>query len=164
MSFDHSKSTSGQRHPDWAALAIADVLVVITGVIFFDVARLKGMSAYSQVGPATVPNWIAFALIGLAVWTVFAAFRRDFPEREKQEIGPVFWVVAGLVGQMLLLKVAGFSIATGVLFAATAAGFGRKRFWITLPVGIALSFVIWVIFSRLLQLTLPAGPLESLFF
>src|SRR5690606_6236469 len=164
MSVDHPKPTSEQRRPDWAALAIAAALIIIAGVIFFDVARLKGMSGYSQVGPATVPDWIAFALAGLAVWTVFAAFRGDFPEREKQEMGPVFWVVTGLVAQMLLLKTAGFSIATGALFAATAAGFGRKRFWITLPFGTVLSFVIWVIFSRLLQLSLPAGPLESLLF
>jgi putative tricarboxylic transport membrane protein len=79
-------------------------------------------------------------------------------------VAPVIWVIAGLACQMLLLRVAGFSIATGLLFALTARGFGRRKLWISIPVGIAFSFVVWVIFARLLQLTLPAGPFEHLFF
>ncbi|HSX75247.1 MAG TPA: tripartite tricarboxylate transporter TctB family protein, partial [Shinella sp.] len=31
-------------------------------------------------------------------------------------------------------------------------------------VGIAFSFVVFIIFGRFLQLSLPAGPLEHLFF
>ncbi|WP_105373586.1 tripartite tricarboxylate transporter TctB family protein [Neorhizobium huautlense] len=162
MSLDNKTSTE-QRRPDRAALAIAAVLAAIAAVIFLDVSRLKEMAGYSQVGPATVPNWIAFALIGLAIWTVVEAFRGDFPEREKQEFGPVIWIVAGLAAQMLLLTTAGFSIATGILFALTAAGFGKRKLWITIPVGILLCLVIWLIFAGLLQLSLPAGPLEHLF-
>ena len=37
--------------------------------------------------------------------------------------------------QLLLLKTAGFSIATGLLFAFTAKGFGRGPLWLTIPVG-----------------------------
>ncbi|MDO9416662.1 tripartite tricarboxylate transporter TctB family protein [Pararhizobium sp.] len=151
------------RRPDWAALVIAAFLAGLAALIFWDVSRLATLGGYSQVGPATVPNWIAFGLLGLAVWTVFAAFRNDFPEREHQEVAPVIWIVGGLALQLLLLKHAGFSIATGILFAATARGFGKKKIWISLPVGILLCLVVWLIFARLLQLSLPAGPLERLF-
>ncbi|MFB9953107.1 tripartite tricarboxylate transporter TctB family protein [Rhizobium puerariae] len=161
MSLDSNKTE--QRRPDWAALAIAAVLAAIAAVILIDVSRLKGASGYSQVGPATVPDWIAFALIGLAIWTVVEAFRGDFPTREKQETGPVIWIVAGLAAQMLLLRFAGFSIATGVLFGLTAAGFGKRKLWVTIPVGIVICLFIWLIFAGLLQLALPAGPLERLF-
>nr|WP_310282743.1 tripartite tricarboxylate transporter TctB family protein [Rhizobium rosettiformans] len=154
----------GRSRPDWAALAIAIVLFAIAALIFYDVARLQGGNVYSGLGPATVPKGIAIGLIVLGVWTVFAAMRRDFPEREYQELPPVLFIVGGLAAQMLLLKTAGFSLATGVLFALTAAGFGKKKFWISLPAGIALSFVVWIIFARFLQLSLPAGPLERLFF
>jgi putative tricarboxylic transport membrane protein len=163
MSLDNSKTTTTeQRRPDWAALVIAAVLVIMAGVIFFDVSRLRDMGGYSQVGPATVPDWIAFALVGLAVWTVFAAFRRDFPEREKQEIKPVVWVVAGLIAQMVLIRFAGFSIATGCLFGLAAAGFGARRIWISIPIGIVICFAIYWLFAVMLQLSLPAGPLEKL--
>lgn len=152
-----------ERRPDWAAFGIAAVLVAIAAVIFADASRLREVMGYSPVGPSTVPMVIAFVLILLAVWTVFAAFRHDFPEREKQEISPVAWIVGGLAAQMLLLNTAGFSIATGVLFAATAAGFGKRRIWISLPLGIVLCLIVWLIFAGLLQLSLPAGPLERLF-
>lgn len=164
MSSEDRPSMHGRRRPDWAALAIAIVLFAIAALIFYDVARLQGGNVYSGLGPATVPKGIAIGLIVLGIWTVFAAMRRDFPEREYQELPPVLFIVGGLAAQMLLLKTAGFSLATGVLFALTAAGFGKKKFWISLPAGIALSFVVWIIFARFLQLSLPAGPLERLFF
>ena len=162
MSLDNNKTATEQRRPDWAALVIAAVLVIMAGVIFFDVARLRDMGGYSQVGPATVPDWIAFGLVGLAVWTVFAAFRHDFPEREKQEVKPVVWVVAGLIAQMVLIRTVGFSIATGVLFGCAAAGFGARKIWISIPIGIVICFAIYWLFAVMLQLSLPAGPLERL--
>lgn len=156
--------TAMKRRPDWAALCIAIILAVIAGIIFWDMERLSGSAGYSQVGPATVPKAIAFALLGLSLWTVIEAFRGDFPKREPQEIKPVLWIVGGLCAQMLLLNIAGFSIATGIMFALTAYGFGKRKLWFSIPVGIAFSYVIWIIFAKLLQLSLPAGPLERLFF
>ncbi|WP_234187431.1 tripartite tricarboxylate transporter TctB family protein [Shinella sp. NM-101] len=157
-------SSRQTRRPDRAALVIAPVLLVLAGIIWWDAGRLAEMTNYSRIGPSTVPHVIALGLALLAVWTGFEAWRGDFPEREPVEVQPVVWIVAGLAGQMLLLKTAGFSIATGVLFALTAFGFGRRKLWISLPVGIAISFVVFIIFGRFLQLSLPAGLLEHLFF
>ena len=56
-----------------------------------------------------------------------------------------------------------FSIATGLLFAATAKGFGRGPLWMTVPLGIVFAFFVYVVFAKGLQLSLPAGPLERLF-
>jgi putative tricarboxylic transport membrane protein len=162
MSLDTNK-TSNERRPDWAALVIAAVLLAVAAVIFVDVSRLTSTTGYSPVGPASVPYWIAFGLIGLAIWTVFAAFRRDFPERERQEISPVLWVVAGLLAQMILIRYAGFSIATGLMFALAARGFGARKLWFSIPVGIVICFAIWWLFAIVLQLSLPAGPIENLF-
>ncbi|MBD9374776.1 tripartite tricarboxylate transporter TctB family protein [Rhizobium sp. ARZ01] len=159
-----TKPAKATRRPDGAALVIAIVLAAIAGVIFWDVSRLSGAAGYSQVGPTTVPYAIAYCLIGLAIWTAIEAFRNEFPARERQQFGPVVWIVGGLVAQMLLLKVAGFSVATGLLFAMTAAGFGKRKLWLTIPIGIVFAFVVWVIFAKLLQLSLPTGPLEHLFF
>lgn len=152
------------RRPDRAALVIAAVLAALGLLILWDVSHLRDMGGYSQVGPATVPRVIAFGLIGLAGWTAIAAFRNDFPQRPRQQVVPVIWIVGGLAAQMLLLMPLGFSIATGVLFAMTARGFGRRNFAFSLPFGILFSFAIWVVFSQLLKLYLPAGPLERLFF
>lgn len=151
-----------RRGPDRPALVIAAALAAVAVVIAWSTASMGGVGAYSRVGPTAFPYAIAAVLFALAVWTAFAALRGDFPEREPQKVGPVVWIVGGLAAQMLLLHAAGFSIATGLLFAATARGFGRGPLWLTVPVGIVLSFVLWVIFAKGLQLSLPAGPLERL--
>ncbi|SFI63491.1 putative tricarboxylic transport membrane protein [Phyllobacterium sp. CL33Tsu] len=149
------------RRPDRAALVIAAVLAIIAAVIVYSTATARGGSA-TRIGPGAFPYAIAACLFVLAIWTAFEAVRGDFPEREEQKVGPIIWIVGGLAAQMLLLHIAGFAIATGLLFAATARGFGRGPLWLTIPIGIVLSFVIWVIFAKGLQLSLPAGPLERL--
>ncbi|MEZ2221698.1 tripartite tricarboxylate transporter TctB family protein [Rhizobium sp. RCC_161_2] len=151
------------RRPDRAALVIAAFLAALAGLIFWDSSRLAKIASYSGIGPASIPLVIAGGLLFLSAWTVLAALRGDFPVRERQEVAPVVWIVGGLAAQMLLLKPLGFSIATGLLFAATAAAFGKRKLWISIPLGIALCLGVWLIFSGLLQLSLPAGPLEHLF-
>ena len=74
-------------------------------------------------------------------------------------LSPLTWYLARSSGMTLYLLL-WFSVATGLLFAATAYGFGEKRVHITLPFGLALAVLVWFIFARLLKLTLPEGPPE----
>ena len=69
--------------------------------------------------------------------------------------------VAGLLLQLLTIRVVGFSIATGLLFALVARGFGERRWWLSVPSGLLISLLIWLIFARGLALTLPSGPVEQ---
>lgn len=153
--------TNPERRPDRAALVIAAVLLVLAAVVAWDASRVTGGGAYARIGPQTIPFVIAICLAGLGVWTIFEALRGDFPEREPQELRPVLWIVAGLLVQLLTIRFIGFSIATGLLFALVARGFDERRFWISVPAGIILSTIVWVIFARGLSLTLPHGPLED---
>lgn len=150
-----------RRRPDWAALCVAAALMAIAALVAWDASRLGAGGAYARIGPQTVPYVIALCLAGLSIWTVFEAVRGDFPEREPQQFPPLLWIVGGLIVQMALLRVAGFSIATGILFAMTARGFGRVNFALALPAGIVLAGVIWFIFARLLQLSLPGATVEG---
>lgn len=156
---DHAR----ERRPDGAALVIAAILGLAGIAIVVSTAMAGGVASYSPVGPKTVPYIIGGGLIVLSIFTAIAARRGDFPEREALNVPPMAWVLGGLVVQMLSMKTVGFSIATGLLFAATARGLGRGPLWMTVPIGIVFSFVVWFIFSKGLQLTLPAGPIERLF-
>lgn len=151
-----------RRRPDWAALVIAAGLLTLGAVVAWDASRLGSGGAYARIGPQTIPYTIAIGLAGLAAWTAIEAWRGDFPERERQDKLPVLWIVGGLLAQMILIKFVGFSIATGILFAMTARGFGRVSLPIALLSGIIISALVWFVFARLLQLTLPAGPPEHL--
>jgi putative tricarboxylic transport membrane protein len=151
------------RRPDGTALIIAALLAGLAVVIFWQTRSMPVTAQYARVGPTTAPYVIAGFLAVLAVGHVFAAFRHHWPEREADRPGPMLWIIGGLLLQMLLLNPAGFSIATGLLFAFAARGFGRGPLWLTVPIGVAVSVLIWLIFAGLLDLALPAGPLEQLF-
>jgi putative tricarboxylic transport membrane protein len=158
---DVERSTD-ERRPDRAALVIAAILVLAAIAIAWSTAQTGGVAGYSPVGPKTFPYIIAAGLFGLGVLTAIEGWRGDFPEREPQALAPMAWIIGGLAIQMLTMKTVGFSIATGLLFAATAKGFGRGPLWMTVPIGIVFAFVVWFIFAKGLQLSLPAGWLESL--
>ncbi|GGA89575.1 C4-dicarboxylate ABC transporter [Brucella endophytica] len=153
----------GRARPGKAALVFAAGLAILAIVVFWKTATMGGAASYARIGPTAFPYAISAGLLILSVWTAVEAWRGDFPEREPQETRPILWIVGGLAVQMLLLKTVGFSIATGLLFAATARGFGKGPLWQTIPIGIVLAFVIWLVFAKGLQLSLPAGPLEQLF-
>jgi len=149
--------------PDRAVLVIAALLVLAGLAVGWATLHQPTTMGYSPVGARTVPFIMAGALTVLGACTAVAGWRATFPKRQKQDIPPMLWLIGGLAVQLLTMKTLGFSIATGLLFAAAARGFGRGPLWMTIPIGIVVSFLVWVIFAKGLQLTLPAGPLEKLF-
>jgi putative tricarboxylic transport membrane protein len=152
------------RRFDGASLVVAAVLAVLAIVLFRDAARLPQEGGYAGMGPADTPRLVALGLALLAVWTAWEAFRAPAEPAPHQNVPPILWIVGGLGLQLVLLTSAGFSVAGGVLFACTAAAFGRRKLWITVPVGILFALVIFGIFALLLELSLPPGPLERLIF
>ena len=157
------QGSSEKRRLDKAALVIAALLGLAAISIFYSTMQQGGVAGYSPVGPKTVPYVIAGALAVLSVFTAIAAVRGDFPEREPINWPPTIWVIAGMIVQMLTMKTVGFSIATGLLFACTAKGFGKGNFLVTIPVGVVFSFIVWLIFAKGLQLSLPVGWIERFF-
>ena len=155
-------ASSRERRPDGAALVIAAILAGLAIVIYWQTSQMRLPPLQQRVGPTVFPYVIATGLVLLSIGTVISALRGSFPARSKDDYKPIYWIVAGLVGQILLLSTAGFSIGTGVLFAFTARAFGRGPLWKTIPIGTVFAFVVWFIFAKGLQLSLPAGVLEHL--
>jgi putative tricarboxylic transport membrane protein len=155
-------SSSPQRRPDGAALVIAAILAGIAVIIFWQTSQMRVPPMQQRVGPTVFPYVVATGLALLSIGTLISAMRGNFPERSKDDYKPIFWIVAGLILQILLLSTAGFSIATGVLFAFTARAFGQGPLWKTIPIGTVFALVVWFIFARGLQLSLPYGVLERL--
>jgi putative tricarboxylic transport membrane protein len=151
-----------ERRPRWAAFVIAAGLAGLAAMILWDASGLKQDGGYAGVGPADVPRIIAYGLLLLAGLTVISGLKGDLPRPPPQAPAPVLWIMGGLIGQLLLLHVAGFILSGAILFGMTARGFGQKPLWRNILVGFALAFVIYGIFDRLLNL--PGGPLELLIF
>ena len=155
-------SSSRERRPDGAALVIAAILAGLAVIIFWQTSQMRLPPLQQRVGPTVFPYMIASGLVLLSIGTVVSALRGSFPARSQDDYRPIFWILGGLVGQILLISTAGFSIGTGVLFAFTAKAFGRGPLWQTIPIGTVFAFVVWFIFAKGLQLSLPAGILERL--
>ena len=120
-------------------------------------------AAYARVGPTTFPYVIAAGLAVLAVGTAVSAWRGGFPEREQDTLGPMLWIVGGLVradaaaeDRRLLDRHRAAVRADGARLrprAALADAPARHRLRASSSGSI---------FARVLQLSLPAGPLEQL--
>ena len=67
------------------------------------------------------------------------------------------WVSAGLFAHLALIGWAGFVIAGTVLFMCVARGFGSRRYLRDLAVGVALALAVYLFFTQVLNVNLPAG-------
>jgi putative tricarboxylic transport membrane protein len=152
------------RSPDGAAFIIAGLLATFGAVLLWDASLIPDKGGYAGIGPAAMPKVVGWGLIALAAATVAGAFKGRLASVPRQNPVPLLLIGAGLIAQIALLHVAGFALATGILFAATAAAFGKRNVILTLPLGYALAFGIYGIFDGLLQLNLPGGWLETLIY
>ena len=152
-----------QRRPDPAGIAVAALLAALAGVIIWDMTTLTITQTYG-VGPKAMPIVVAAGLLLVAAGNLMMALRGDFPEREEPANLPILLILGGLVAVIVLIGMGGgFIPATAILFAATSAGFGRRAIVTDLAIGLALATVSYLVFAKILSLSLPMGPLERLF-
>jgi putative tricarboxylic transport membrane protein len=148
--------------PDPAAMAIAGVLLLLASVILWDTLGLQLAATYG-IGPKAMPYVVAAGLALLAVGNFILAWRGAFPERDRLDARAILLILGGLAAMIATIGLGGgFIAATAILFAATSAGFGRRALHIDLAIGLVLGLVIYLLFDKLLSLSLPAGPLERL--
>ena len=67
-------------------------------------------------------------------------------------------LVAALLLFAVLLPVLGYVVSSAALFVAAALLLGAPRGWTVVAYGWALAAVVFLVFDRLIGLTLPAGP------
>ena len=147
---------------DAAGLVIAFLLLAIAGAIWWDMTSLQISSVYG-LGPKAMPMIVAVGLAILAVGNLIMAFRGELPVRESLDWRPIILIIGGLAILIALIRFGGgFILATAILFACTSAAFGRRAFLADLAIGFVISVIIYILFSKLLTLSLPVGPLERL--
>jgi putative tricarboxylic transport membrane protein len=150
------------RRVDWAGVVIAILLLAAAGVIFWDASNLQITSVYG-VGPKAMPLVVASGLVLLSIGNLVAALRGQLPARESADPKAILLILGGLAALIALIGLGGgFIPATAILFATTSAAFGRRAFLTDLAIGAVLGIVVFLLFDKLLTLSLPAGPIERL--
>jgi putative tricarboxylic transport membrane protein len=155
-------SVQSRTHIDVAGLIIALILLVLAGMVWWDMTKLQLLSPY-DVGPKAMPVIVSAGLALLAIGNGISAFRGDLPARDSLDWKPIILILGGLACLIILIAIGGgFMIGTALLFATTSAAFGRRAFLVDLLIGAVLAVIIYLLFAKLLTLALPAGPLEHL--
>lgn len=155
--------TTSKRRPDFAGMAIAAILLLMAATIFWDTNVLTLAPTYG-LGPKAMGYVIAGGLAVLAAGNFVMAWRGDFPERESFDPKAVALILGGFAALIAIIALGGgFIPATAILFATTAAAFGRRALHIDLLIGLVLATIVFLAFDKLLTLSLPAGPIERLF-
>ena len=146
--------------------AILAAFVLLLGAfVAVETAMLRAGPGYSAIGPKLFP-WLVAAgllLVGLALLHEARAGAVAQPAGFELDLPPPLAVTAGLVLQMVLMKPAGFVVASAVLFVAVAYALGSRRFVLNAAVGLVLCAATYVAFTRGLGLVLPAGVLAAPF-
>ena len=154
---------TASRRVDSAGVIIAIALAALAAVLVWDASQLQSNNPYGM-GPHVMPVVIAAGLGILAIGNLVEALRGNLPERESADPKAVWLILGGLAMLIAIIGLGGgFILATTALFVTTATAFGRRAILTDLVIGLVLTTLIYVAFSRLLTLSLPAGPLERLF-
>lgn len=150
------------RHVDPAGFVVAGLLLLLSGVIVWDTLALQLTAVYG-VGPKAMPFVVASGLVMLSIGNFIDGLRGEYPAREEINNTAILRILGGLAALIAVIGYGGgFIIATALLFAMTASAFGRKAFHIDMMIGLTLATLVFLAFSKLLSLSLPAGPLERL--
>jgi putative tricarboxylic transport membrane protein len=147
---------------DPAGIVIAAALLGLAGLVWLDMTSLTISSVYG-IGPKAMPIVVAVGLALLSVGNLIMALRGELPERESADPKAVLLIIGGLAALIALIRLGGgFIPGMTLLFATTAAAFGRRALLADLVLGFAVSLVVYLLFVKLLTLSLPVGPLERL--
>ena len=145
-------------------LACSLGLLAIGVFVLLDTGNIPEGQSFSGVGPRFFPYLVGAGLTVCGVllaWRALAGGWRAMPDDDGVHAQPdwrAFGLIsAGIVLQMVLIGWAGFILAGVVLFALVARGFGSTRLVRDIVIGAVLVTVAYLVFTRLLSLTLPGG-------
>ncbi|WP_028923275.1 tripartite tricarboxylate transporter TctB family protein [Pseudonocardia acaciae] len=141
--------------------ALFGLLLLVGGVVvIIDAARLRDSSA--AVGPGAVPTVVGVLLgvvgAGLVVQARSALRRLGAAPTAAGRWLRVAALVATLLAFAVLLPVLGYVVCSTGLFVAAALLLGAPRRWTVLGYGWALAAIVFLVFDRVIGLSLPTGP------
>lgn len=152
----------GSKSFDRAAACVGLALLALAAIAVLDARSLTVTSAYG-LGPEAMPYVIGAGLAVLGIGHFFVAFRSALPEREEADPWAAVWIALALAALIAVIAAGGgFMPAMALLFAFTARAFGRKAVLVDLAIGFVFALVAYLLFTKLLSLSLPEGPIERL--
>lgn len=154
---------TGQR-PAWGATAVGVAVLSLAAVVGWQTTVIPTNAVYAQVGPKAIP-WIATAMLAvLGVLLTLSGLRGGWAHEDHGAFHPsgLACLLLGLGLNVTLIGVAGFIIASTLLFVCTAQAFGSRNPLRDAAIGLALALIAYVGFDRVLGYRIGSGLIEGL--
>ena len=150
-----------------AGLVVGLGFLVLSAVVAYDTAVMRVPPTYAKVGPQVFPYLTALALAVLGAFFIFQARARKkealHPDTTATDWAALAAISAGLLLQALVIEYLGFILSAALLFVLVAWGFGSRKIARDGAIAIILTVLVYVGFTRFLNLQLPPGIFKGLF-
>lgn len=143
---------------------IISLLSMAFGAAVLFITRSWPQSRNGVPGPAVFPRIIAGIIIACAVIVLVRTILDKKPDPKnvdyssKNAIG-VYITMGALILYFLLMKPLGFLIATVIMLSCFFAWFSKKKIYVCLIMAVVTSLIIFVIFSKALNVSMRFGLL-----
>lgn len=150
-----------ERRTVLASAAFGAVLLIGAVLVIVDAVRLP--QTHEAVGPAAVPLPVG-VLLGIVGAGLLVQARTQLSTAVRGSPWPpgaalrLLGMVAALMAFAFLLPLLGFVLTSTALFVAATTLLGAPHFWRSIAYGWALSAIVFLVFDRLIGLSLPTGP------
>jgi putative tricarboxylic transport membrane protein len=152
-------------------LAFAGSLFLLGIFVAWDTSRMEIPQGSSIVSPQTFPYMVAAFTSFVGLGLILDVLRGNHGTPDGDEPGdpliPVNYktlliVAAAIVLHVVLLQTAGYIVAATVCFSGVAYGFGSRKIFKDFLVSLAFSVIVYVSFTRGLNINLPSGFFEGM--
>jgi putative tricarboxylic transport membrane protein len=149
-----------------AGISAGLLLTALAILIAWNTFQMRIPPSYARVGPEVFPYFAAAALAIVGVM-VFLQALRGHPDRLVADTEETDWlalgtITLGFVFEILFIKSLGFILSSTVLFGAVSYAFGSRKYVRDIIVALLLTTGAYLVFTKLLNLQLPAGILKGL--
>ncbi len=121
---------------------------------------------YAKVGPTIFPYIAVTGLVCLSLLLILKAVTGGWQDAEEKEVAldwrAFCFVVAGLLANVSLIDVLGFSAASTAMFVLITYGFGSRSPLRDAAIGLAVALTAYFGFAKLLGVNIGAGVIENL--
>ncbi len=146
-------------------IAVAIGVLSLGLVVLWQASDIPVSPIYAKVGPTAAPYMCAFGLIAMGAALVWEAFSGGWQPEEEKEVAQdrvaLGWVGAGLILNVVTIGPLGFTIASVLLFACVARGFGSTNLVRDGLIGAAFALIAYIGFAKALNINIGAGIVEN---
>ena len=154
-------------------MKVADLIgggvgVALGAYVLYEGAKMP-TDQIMKIGPSFFPDALAVALIVFSTLLIIYALAG----RAKGKAQPIrlsdrgfqraLVSLAAIIAYAFFFNTLGYPIVTVVLVAGIMVLLGKRKPLEIAIVALATTFGVWLVFAKLLMLSMPMGPLETLF-